>query len=655
LRGEIVLQYLLRTSDWLDMQGIAATLAPPPLYRVAAWIAAVMPLPPDAVSALATVLNSSGTMPNLSRVCTIPSSVHSTAPLYTLQLSALAETLRFDSTLALCSAVLTTVAKALAAPYFANSTAQSVSAAFSPSTSPSTALLLQFRVVSADAFPPFLIPLLSSDGKSIDAAAVFTQQALLRVVATWPGVPLAPTSAEKSINTTLSLSPAQQAAGHGGWVTILVFAIDAGASVSVAYQRVFLLPPMPPSAPSLNGSAALPPSANDISVFVAGLAGSIASGSDASAANPYTVLITSGALGNLLANGSTALAASGSFYTPPLTGAALAELTARNTDVRASLIDAVAGAVAVLAVGNGGDSGTGGGTSGGLGGNLTALTSSCRIDDGTLAAASEALASLTGVADEFAVSSRPVVAKALTQLLLAALPLFSAFGSSDAQNSSSGLSGSVLTLNGTTILRSSVAATLPPFPLSVGATTMSVLVNVLVADTLTNRGGEGSGLNASLAGHITGTLAALSAAALRAAAPADPVVSFSAGPQAAFADIDTTSNSRSRSYCGPALSMATARISIWSGDGANASVARPLGPCFRLSNASFATLSPSPSVIITSMTLRSAFGDPNGDNADGGIPASVDLVVVQVTDREEDGRGGGGANVTTARSPEPPV
>lgn len=210
-------------------------------------------------------------------------------------------------------------------------------------------------------------------------------------------------------------------------------------------------------------------------------------------------------------------------------------------------------------------------------------------------------------------------------------------GSSDT-GSGSGAGSSTTTTSSSS--SSSSTAPIPVFPTSSGDAIMSVLVNVIAVDALPDApvssvSATGSGSNgtnatgadaaaaaaaqqqaqaaaaaAAMQTKISSTLKILSSALLRSAQPGDPPVSVGAGPSSAFVSaVRTTFNSTTNGtatdvmatpYCGPALSMTSARLkttsatSSSSGTGASVNLGRPLSPCFNdtATNISVGSLSP---------------------------------------------------------------
>lgn len=626
-------QFSVSTTGWVDT-GAPAGLLPPPPSLMASWLATTLPLPKRAVvvvSAALRALARSSTYANSSNAptaafvvnnsCPFEVNLNSTSaavaletPLYFLQLSALAATLRYSSSDALCTAASSAASSA--------ASRLSVDDAAAPSSLAHT-LIFQFRILSSDSPLPAFMPAADVFGRGMVADAL-SHQSALRSVALWPGVPLAPTSTAAALNTTFALGR-----GGGGPVTIVLFAVDASAAIGVAYATVLLEPLSLLSSVSsssvVNASAAAATVAA-VSLFVQNAAAALSP--TAAAENPFAAVLTAGALAGLLSNGSSSAAlATGEFN-----ASSLAALARGNTGARDALLASIDAAVSALA----GAGGTASDGSMGLGGNLTALTSAVRVDDGTVEAATGTLLSLTAEPAELSPASRLVATAALRALLLAALPVSASLAS---EGSTAGTGGAVLDANSSAVLvATSTAPGLPAFSATTGAVALGVITNILSAalqapaafgSGIVVAAPPGGGIDADVAAGLGSALAALSAATLRAAAPADAAQTLSAGPPAAFLIQGSAENESSSSFCGAAVVLSASRVDVRSGSGASLSIGRPLLSCrSAVASSSGATfpLSPAPAVWLSNETLWAAATDAGTGAA---ASPSIDVVVVQ--------------------------
>jgi len=368
--------------DGSDLDELSQRVSRPPASRIAAWLSSVLPLSGQSVVVLAEALTTEGGLvASPTRGCPFNVSADNASsaisvPVYFLQMSALAQALRYESSTSLCIAA--TAAAEFRASQFMGAISQ-----------PSSNLQFQFRLILGDAPMPGFMPAATIYGTAVDID-VISQQASLRSSTQWPGVPLSTLSAAMTLNTTLTLS---SLVGNGRNITLVLFTVDGRAAVGVAYALVLLAPPV--TGATVNGTLTSV-SVSAVSKFVQNAAASLTPA--AAALNPFGTLLTVGSLAGLLLNGSsTAAISTGSFD-----ATSLQQLTLRNIAARDSLLGALDAAIGTLGRAN--------------------ASTLVQIDDNTVTTTSNALLSLTQDALELSPSSRVLASSTLCVLLLGALP-----------------------------------------------------------------------------------------------------------------------------------------------------------------------------------------------------------------------------------------
>jgi len=432
------------------------------------------------------------------------------------------------------------------------------------------------------------------DPAQVSLVAFATNAVAISSVTGWSGTPLAPLGAASSITTNLPV-PFGRTSTEAGAVMLFAYVRSSEGVVTLVAFPVALQACLPVSA-----------TATDISDFVFDVAISTLNDQDVEA-NPYAALSTVSSLGSVL-NGVTA---GGSALDPAQTVA--------NANLRSSLANVVQVAVLGLAS-NLAQSSTGvasvlGLPPSSLGASgpadtdaaLATLTQSqlaalrtdtaILVDDGTLSSVTASLMAITsGSPAELSPACLNSTFNALDAVLSSSLPTSVAWGFAPTYTGAGNVAG------------------IAPFPQASGNAVLSVLVSLAAADSSdTARAKSGS------------VMRSLAAAMNRAASPGSAPQSVTAGPSAAFMQSVVASrrlqaavagSASLPSYCGPALSLTTARVASGSQTAVRASVAMtaPLAPCFAAGSiGGIVDTPPAPSVTFGDDTLRAV-----GSAAPGG-------------------------------------
>jgi len=424
---------------------------------------------------------------------------------------------------------------------------------------------------------------------------ILAQRALLQLSnnAAWYGTPLAAASSTNfSLSTTLPL-------GTGAQNSLSLYTFYADGEGGLNWLETTAN-----SNPALVGDAAKDPVA--VTNYVTEVTKTITTASVQE--NPYGTLLAVTSLGGLLSNAS-----SSSINTnTSISGGqnVTAEVRANNTALRTTLVSAVLTAVTSI---------TSVATSTS---NLPPTTNvsaevktalrtdtSIAVDDGTVSTAATALTSLTSDPTELSTTARTDALAAVQTLLTFSLPTNVLYGAVDEEDTIS---------SGSNTTSTAVTAPVPVFPVAAATDMLGVMVNVISVDDLSSQvvGVEGTGelvdANAVTAGNISATrttvsastganstgdvirekvnsvLRTLSAAVLRAAEPGDKPISIASGPSDAFTSTVTNArrlqsasgNSTLGGYCGPGLSITTARVSTQGDNTTDLRLENPMVPCF---------------------------------------------------------------------------
>jgi hypothetical protein len=422
----------------------------------------------------------------------------------------------------------------------------------------------------------------------------------------WPGVPLAPASAQP-LATAVLYAPGGALAGP---VTVLLIAIDGAGGVGVALANTTL--GAPPAADAGAAGAALAAAA-------AAAAAAGASGDASAASNPFAVLLTSHAAAQLVQN-----ATGGAVGVSSRGGLTNGTATAARADVAA----AVASALAAIAAGGARNATTlAGSPSAALDApNLAGVTSSLSasgivLDNGALFVAVDALrAAMDAPAGQLSGGARTSALAALATALALATPNVSALA----------------TLG---------PAAMPPLPPAVGSAALAALASLVAgaagegasspALAPLATGGVDLAAPAGLATSIASALDALAAAALRSVSPGDAPLALTASAGAGASGGGSASE-LPPSYCGGGMSLTLARLSVTSAQDFILPLRAPFNPCANASGAALrdprirlpaaiVAAQPPPTLGVSAALLR-ALATPSGPLAGVG---AVDVAMVQ--------------------------
>ena len=595
-----------------DVASIALTgslpLAPPPTPGVceASVSGLVTGLASTSPSAWSTVLNTTDA----------PASI--TAPAWLLQLY-------LAASLGAGGLSVTGVAESLQA--LCGSTRNFATTALSTNASASyeapEELRVQFRV-QLSGVPDPSIPVIDSSTWAVSTAGILESQSELRVAGAWPGVPLGPLSFSASgasqlvsaANTTGSdgaglsrdASLVALPAVSGNTVTPVVvyaFVVDALGAVGVALSSVILALPL--STPQSTDAVT-------VSTFAAGLSGSTLT-TDAAASSPYVALLSAAAVGSALSRASSSTVASGEATAGNATAAELLALQASNTVTRTVAVSAVGVSVAAIAA------------------NASSTEGSVRVDDALLGLVAGTLQALTADVLELTPETGLQATVVLQSSLAYAVPNPGRNASSNTVVQQSGLSVAAL-----------------PFPLIIGNSVLSSLVNVeeaarssgssaLLPASVPYPGSaksDDTGIAPNVSSALLGVLAALTTTALRASVPVGPgTVSANAtqsmvgGPSSAF-----DSNAP---FCGSTLSLSAARVSSGGssvgGRLTTVAVQEPSAPCDSDASSIYADVTAASTVLLSqalpSVGLPLNVLSAATRNTSAGAGSPVDVAVVQ--------------------------